>query len=337
MFNYGILLDNEVLYASHPDYEQMLQIVNFSNSFAANIRDGRLFRIEHLVDADAYSTMIDSRDLQDDRVLMYVTTGTIDHLLIHDQKEILDKFVKEVEAQVNIKKVPKMNMEKIADFTLKVNRIAEKMNQELEVESNSNESPNMMDVKDNVVTKIHYLGISTKTGIPLMNMIYGESLIAHFKMPAKEDSSPSEMLRSLMSAQFSAIVKSSILKANTLITEITINHTDIETLQLNQLVIMFFPIGKNNQYTLEICYEGSHEHVNGFIRACFTMFSEHLQQEFKGNLQEMQPLRELMVSIPENFDLFGEPADLKNEEINEKLALDFKPAEVDNDNDDEWA
>ena len=47
MFNFGIILEDEVLYASHPEFETMLQIVNFSNSFAENIKDGRLSRIEH--------------------------------------------------------------------------------------------------------------------------------------------------------------------------------------------------------------------------------------------------------------------------------------------------
>ena len=336
MFNFGIVLDDEILYASRPEYEGMLQIVNFANSFAANIKDGRLFRIEHLVDADVYSTMIDSRTLQDDKLLMYVVTGTIDRLLVNNQKQVLDQFVREVESQVNVKKFPKMNMEKLADFTIKINRISEKINHELKQEDNF-QSPDLGDSQENVKTKIHYIGISTKTGIPLMNMIYGDTLITRFKMPAKTDSSPEEMLRTLMSAQFSAIVKSSILKANTLITEITINHTNLETMEINQLVIMFFPIGKNNQYTLEICYEGSHEDVNSFIRNCFTLFSEHLQYEFKGNLQEMQPLHDLMLSLPEKFDIFGKPVEEKGEKVAEELSLDFEVKGDEDDEDDEWA
>lgn len=337
MFNFGIVLDDEILYASRPEYEGMLQIVNFANSFAANIKDGRLFRIEHLVDADVYSTMIDSRILQDDMLLKYVVTGTIDRLLVHNQKQVLDQFVQEVESQVNVKKFPKISMGKLADFTLKINRISEKINQELKQEDGI-QSPDLGDSQENIKTKIHYIGISTKTGIPLTNMIYGDTLINYFKMPAKEGSSPEYMLRSLMSAQFSAIVKSSILKANTLITEITINHTDLETLEISQLMIMFFPIGKNNQYTLEICYEGNHEDVNGFIRGCFTLFSEHLQHEFKGNLQEMQPLHNLMISLPEKFDIFGRALDNAAEEIAEELALDFEVKNDDDDNDDdEWA
>ena len=65
------------------------------------------------------------------------------------------------------------------------------------------------------------------------------------------------------------------------------------------------------------------------------MFSEHLQHEFKGNLQEMQPLRSLMITLPEKFELFGVPID--TEEINEELALDFEPDEDEEENDDEWA
>ncbi|MHA1372250.1 MAG: hypothetical protein ACTSRA_21325, partial [Promethearchaeota archaeon] len=72
-----------------------------------------------------------------------------------------------------------------------------------------------------------------------------------------------------------------------------------------ELVIAFFPIGYNNQYMLEICYDGVREDIEDFVKVCNEVLNPYLQTSFKGNLSVFQPVVKILESFREKYGFFG--------------------------------
>ncbi|MFX0100613.1 MAG: hypothetical protein ACFFCS_13645 [Candidatus Hodarchaeota archaeon] len=329
LINYGMLLikkkSAEVLYASNQDFEVLLQIVEFANSFALNIQDGQLSRIEHVSGNVRFSTLVYSRTLPSSNQLMCVISGSMERLPLTFQKQVLDNYVKEINTNFNINKIEKIFDEKFEEFSIKMHRITSKIDSGLDLIHAIEETQEDFLIKESRAerTRIFYLGVST-SGIPVMNRLYGDELLSHFYLPVKEGSTLSEVLQTLLSAQFSAIVNSSLIKANTIIQEINVNYTDMDTLDLKSMRIAFFPIGYKGQYTLEVFFQGNKENIQGFYKACGTMFNKYLQNPFKGNITEFAILDDLLKVLPQNFDLFGMPIDLDFLYNKEKTGLELE-------------
>lgn len=318
LINYGLILDQEVIYSSSQEFEQMLEIVNFTNSFAMNIHGGRLYKIKHEFNGEMYTTLADNRTVDSGGLLIYVISGSDQKLPQNFQKQILDNFCKEIDASVNIKKIKKLFEQKFDEFTIKVNRAVDKIDQGVDLIHDMEAHDQSFLVKDipDQETRIHYIGVST-AGIPVRNRIYGSKLTQIFKLPAKEGTSSDEVLRSLISAQFSAIINSSYVKIGTRITEITINYTEFENLETHQLMVAFFPIGFKDQYTLEILYQGNRKDIEGFRSACNTMFEKFLQIKFKGNLKDFEFIADALSKLPERFGLFEHVHEERAKELEE--------------------
>ncbi len=328
LINYGVLLDQDVLFSSNEDFEKLLQVVLFSNSFATNIKDGRLHSIRHDHDGKSFTTMIHNRVIpgnDDENMLMYVISGNDEILPPEFQQQILDNFYKEIEAEIQVKRIRKIYDEKFSDFILKMNRIADKIDQGLSLINEMEEEENsfLMMEREEVVTRIHYIGLSTM-GVPVRNRIYDKDLTSLFKLPAKENTTPEDVLRSLMSAQFSAILNSALIRAGTKINDITILYSTLDSLEERKLMVAFYPIGYQDQYTLEICYEGDRASIDGFRQACNHMFTKYLMVPFRGNLKDFELVADVLTSLPANFDLFEkEEVPEQTDAIYEAAALDL--------------
>jgi len=309
LVNYGIIFDQDIIFSSSPAFESMLQVVNYANSFAMNIQDGRLCKIKHELDGKMHTTLIQTR-IVNDQSLMYVISGSDDQLLPNFQQQIINNYTKEIENTISIKRIEKLYEDKLDEFTIKMHRIADKIDQGISLIHDMEESDDAFLVKEKeyALTRIHYIGLSTG-GVPVRNMLYGKELVSLFKVPSHENVPPEEIVRSLISAQFSAIINSSLIKANTRISEITILFTHIESMEPTQLKIAFFPLGYQSQYTLEICYQGKRDDIEGFKIGCMPMFERYVHIPFKGNLHEFELVSDLLNKLPRNFDLFDQMAE----------------------------
>ncbi|MEX2683178.1 MAG: hypothetical protein Q6373_016455 [Candidatus Sigynarchaeota archaeon] len=304
LVNYGVILDQEILFKSNEQFDPLLQVVNYTNSFAMNIHDGRLYKIRHEIDNKPFTTLVQAR-VVNEKMLMYVVSGSDEKLPPRFQQQIIDNFTNEIEDALPVKRIEKLYNEKLEEFTRKLNRAADKVDQGISLIHDMQESDEdfLVAEADYSLTRIHYIGIST-AGVPVRNRLYGKELVSMFKIPKNENLPPDEIVRSLISAQFSAILNSSLIQAGTRITEITINYTNIESMEPTQLKIAFFPIGFQKQYTLEVCFQGKREEIDGFIIACQPMLEKHLQVQFRGNLKDFEQLAGVLADLPEKFDLF---------------------------------
>ncbi len=309
LVNYGMILDQEIIFMSNEQFEPLLQVVNYANSFAMNIHDGRLYKIKHDLDGKPHTTLVQAR-LVNDKTLMYVISGSDEKLIPRFQLQILENFTKEIEEVIPIKRVEKLYQEKLDEYTRKMHRAADKVDQGISLIHDMQDSDDdflVTDV-DYSLSRIHYIGIST-AGVPVRNRLYGKELVAMFKIPKNENLPPDEIVRSLISAQFSAIINSSLIQANTRITEITINYTHIVSMEPTQLKIAFFPTGFQKQFTLEVCYQGKREDIDGFMNACEPMLDKYLHVPFRGNLKDFELLADVLAMFPEKFDLFEHLSD----------------------------
>ncbi|MHA1698627.1 MAG: hypothetical protein ACTSWN_07310 [Promethearchaeota archaeon] len=307
LIRYGIILNQNIIYSSNPDFDPMLEIVNFVNSFAMNVQDGRLYKIKHEYKNESHVTLVQARTLKDNKQLMYVLFGPEQMLPEGFHNEILDNYVNEIEKAININRIEKIYQGDFSNFIIKMNRIADKIDEGLRLihEIEKEKDDFLVKEQDYENAVIYYIGISTM-GLPIVSKLYGDVLLDRFNLPVKDGMDPADVLQSLMSAQFSAIVNSSRLKANTVINEITINFTLFETMEIHQLKIAFYQIGLNNKFTLEICYEGNRSIIEKFQEATRTLFEKHLQRPFRGNLDDFQPLVGVLDSLPNKFALFPE-------------------------------
>lgn len=315
LVNYGIMLDQDIIFSSSPAFEPMLQVVNYANSFAMNIQDGRLFRIKHELAGKTHTTLIQTRIVNDQNI-MYVISGADEKLMPNFQQQIIDNFTKEIENTFPVKRILKLYEDKLDEFTRKLHRVTDKIDQGISLINDMEESDDAFLVKEKeyALTRIHYIGLSTG-GVPVRNRMYGKELVSLFKVPSNEKAPPEEIVRSLISAQFSAIINSSLIEAGTRITEITILYMHIDSMEPTQLKIAFFPMGYQLQYTLEICYQGKRNDIEGFKSACTPMFERFVQVPFKGNLRDFELVSDLLSTFPKNFDLFEQiPVDFKEEE-----------------------
>ncbi|MBN2154126.1 MAG: hypothetical protein JW839_21905 [Candidatus Lokiarchaeota archaeon] len=309
LVNYGIILNQEIIFMSNEQFEPLLQVVNYTNSFAMNIHDGRLYKIKHELDGKPYTTLVQAR-VVNEKTLMYVISGSDEKLPPRFQQQILDNFTKEIEDAVPIKRVEKFYQDKLDDFTRRLHRAADKVDQGISLIHDMQDSDDdfLVTEADYSLTRIHYIGIST-AGVPVRNRLYGKELVTMFKIPQNEHLPPDEIVRSLISAQFSAIINSSLIQAGTRITEITINYTNIESMEPTQLKIAFFPIGFQKQFTLEVCFQGKREEVDGFMIACQPMLDKYLHVQFRGNLKDFELVADVLAILPDKFDLFGQMPD----------------------------
>jgi hypothetical protein len=309
LVNYGMILDQEIIFMSNEQFEPLLQVVNYANSFAMNIHDGRLYKIKHELGGKPHTTLIQAR-LVNEKTLMYVISGSDEKLVPRFQLQILDNFTKEIEEIIPIKRVEKLYQEKLDDYTRKMHRVADKVDQGISLIHDMQDSDDdflVTDV-DYSLSRIHYIGIST-AGVPVRNRLYGKELVSMFKIPQNENLPPDEIVRSLISAQFSAIINSSLIQAGTRITEMTINYTNIESMEPTQLKIAFFPTGFQKQFTLEVCFQGKREDIDGFMIACEPMLDKYLHVPFRGNLKDFELLADVLMLFPEKFDLFQRLSD----------------------------
>ncbi len=304
LVNYGMILDQEIIFKSNEQFEPLLQVVNYANSFAMNIHDGRLYKIKHDLGGKPHTILVQSR-LVNDKTLMYVISGSDEKLVPRFQLQILENFTKEIEEAIPIKRVVKLYQDKLDDFTRKMHRAADKVDQGISLIHDMQDSDDdfLVTEVDYSLTRIHYIGIST-AGVPVRNRLYGKELVSMFKIPKNENLPPDEIVRSLISAQFSAIINSSLVQAGTRITEITINYTNIESMEPTQLKIAFFPIGFQEQYTLEVCFQGKREEIDGFMGACTPLLDKYLHVPFRGNLKDFELVADVLTMFPEKFDLF---------------------------------
>jgi hypothetical protein len=304
LVNYGMILDQEIIFKSNEQFEPLLQVVNYANSFAMNIHDGRLYKIKHDLGGKPHTTLIQSR-LANEKTLMYVISGSDEKLLPRFQLQILENFTKEIEEVIPIKRVEKLYQEKLDDYTRKMHRVADKIEQGISLIHDMQDSDDdfLVTETDYSLSRIHYIGIST-AGVPVRNRLYGKELVSMFKIPQNENLPPDEIVRSLISAQFSAIINSSLIQADTRITEMTINYTNIESMEPTQLKIAFFPTGFKKQFTLEVCFQGKREDIDGFMIACEPMLDKYLHVPFRGNLKDFELLADVLTLFPEKFDLF---------------------------------
>ncbi|NMC07512.1 MAG: hypothetical protein GYA24_20025 [Candidatus Lokiarchaeota archaeon] len=304
LVNYGVILDQEIIFKSNEQFEPLLQVVNYANSFAMNIHDGRLYKIKHELGGKPHTTLVQVR-LINDKTLMYVISGSDEKLPPRFQQQILDNYTKEIEESIPIKKTEKLLHDRFDEYTRKMHKVADKVDQGISLihEMQASDDDFLVAEVDYSLTRIHYIGIST-AGVPVRNRLYGKELVSMFKIPRNENLPPDEIVRSLISAQFSAILNSSLVQANTRITEITINYTNIESMEPTQLKIAFFPSGYLQQYTLEICFQGKREDIDGFMIASGPMLDKYLHVPFRGNLKDFELVADVLAMFPEKFDLF---------------------------------
>ncbi|MHA1793224.1 MAG: hypothetical protein ACTSVI_11305 [Promethearchaeota archaeon] len=333
IINYGLLLNDKIIYASRSSYEAILQMVNYCNSFASNIKNGRLFKIVHEVGGETWVTLVHNRLLSDGKNLMYVLSGNIKILSDQFSQQILENYYKELESNINVRRIEKLIKNDDVKLEILMHKITDKVEMGISLILDIEESANnfLVDDRKEEDTIIYYVGISSM-GLPVSNRLYNLNLISQFNLQEKKDLSNKEVLQTLLSAHFSAIVNSSLMNANTLVKEIEIKFTTLDKMKEDELKIVFFPIGYNGQYTLEIMYQGDGMPIEGFKKACETMFGAFLQVPFKGNLREYSALNEMLAGLPDTFDLFG--YDLKRQieiikyeqeqkQINANLLLDF--------------
>ncbi|MHA1680747.1 MAG: hypothetical protein ACTSUE_07050 [Promethearchaeota archaeon] len=306
ILNYGLIIDQEVIYASNDEFESILQIVNFSNSFVNNLNGGRLTKINHIYEDKAYSTLVRTKVIANNKNLLLILSGSYDVFPATFQQEIFSNFINEVESTFNTKRIEKTYRNDNTNFEIKMHGVVSKIDTGLALINEMEKSNDGFLVKpvSDLNTIIHYVGIST-VGIPVRNRLYDDQLVSSFKIPTKEGMARDDTLRTLISAQFSAIVNSSLIKARTRIAEVQLEFVDPRTNELRKLIAAFFPIGYKNQYVLEICYEGMREVIEGFRKACNTMFTKFLQIKFKGNLKDFEFVADILEKLPEKFDLFG--------------------------------
>jgi hypothetical protein len=304
LVNYGVIMDQDIIFMSNQQFEPLLHVVTYASSFAANIHDGRLYKIKHELGGKKHTTLVQVR-IVNEKNLMYVISGSDEKLLPQFQPQLLDNLTKEIEEAIPAKRAEKLYSDKLDDYTRKMHRVADKIDQGISLIHDMQEFGDDFLVKevDYTLSKIHYIGIST-AGVPVRNRLYGKELVSLFKIPKKENVPADEIVRSLISAQFSAIINSSLIQAGTRITEITIMYTNIESMEPTQLKIVFFPIGFQGQYTLEICYQGKSEDINGFQVVCAPMLDRFLHVPFRGNLKEFELVADVLTQFPNNFDLF---------------------------------
>nr|MDO8086935.1 hypothetical protein [Candidatus Sigynarchaeum springense] len=309
LVNYGVILDQEIIFMSNEKFEPLLQVVNYTNSFAMNINDGRLYKIRHEINDKPFTTLVQAR-VANEKTLMYVVSGSDEKLPPHFQQQIIENFTKEIEETLPIKRIEKLYQEKLDEFTRKLHRAADKVDQGISLIHDMQESDDdfLVTEADYSLTRIHYIGVST-AGVPVRNRLYGKELVSMFKIPRNENLPPDEIVRSLISAQFSAIINSSLVQAGTRITEVTINYTNIESMEPTQLKIAFFPMGFLKQYTLEVCFQGKREEIEGFMIACQPMLDKYLHVQFRGNLKDFEQLADVLATFPEKFDLFEQIPD----------------------------
>ncbi len=309
LVNYGIILDQEILFMSNEQFAPLLQVVNYTNSFAMNIHDGRLYKIKHELDGKPYTILVQAR-IVNEKTLMYVVSGSDAKLPPHFQQQIIDNFTKEIEEAFPIRRIERLYQDKLDEFTRKLHRAADKVDQGISLIHDMQDSDDdfLVSEVDYALTRIHYIGIST-AGVPVRNRLYGKELVSMFKIPQNENLPPDEIVRSLISAQFSAIINSSLIQAGTRITEITINYTNIESMEPTQLKIAFFPIGFQKQFTLEVCFQGKREEIDGFMIACQPMLDKYLHVQFRGNLKDFELVADVLAMFPEKFDLFEQLPD----------------------------
>lgn len=323
ILKYGMIIDQEVIYASDEIFENLIQIVNFAASFAMNMTKGRIEKIHHEFNDEPWTTVVRTSVLPDKRHLHFVIAGSYENFPPEFQNQILDNFTLEVDNAFNLKKMERIHATNIAEFEVRMHKIVSKVDVGLSLihEMDAEADTFLVRESKDVDTIIHYIGIST-SGIPVRNQLYNNQLVSTFKLPSKDNASKQDVLRTLMSAQFSAIVNSSLLKAFTRIAELTFSYMEPGTSRKNILIAAFFPIGYKNQYTLEICYEGQRAIVEGFRKACDTLFSKFLKVPFKGNIKEFEFVGDLLKSFPEKFDLFGKSLEESMEIAREKEEFD---------------
>jgi hypothetical protein len=309
LVNYGVILNQEIIFMSNEQFEPLLQVVNYANSFAMNIHDGRLNKIKHDLGGKPHTTLVQSR-LVNDKTLMYVISGSDEKLLPRFQRQILENYTKEIEEAIPIKRAEKLYQDKLDEYTRKMHRTADKVDQGISLihDMQASDDDFLVTEIDYSLSRIHYIGIST-AGVPVRNRLYGKELVSMFKIPKNENLPPDEIVRSLISAQFSAIINSSLVQANTRITEMTINYTNIESMEPTQLKIAFFPTGFQQQYTLEICFQGKREDIDGFMIASGPMLDKYLHVPFRGNLKDFELVADVLAMFPEKFDLFEHMSD----------------------------
>lgn len=329
LVHYGCILDQEVIFASSEQFEQLLQIVVFANSFAQNIHGGHLSSIAHEYNGEPFTTLVQAR-VAGGKQLMHVISGSDAKLPVHFQRQILENFTRAVEDAIPVKRIGKMYEDKLDEFTLKMIKVTDRIDQGIGLIHDIEETGDgfLVRDKDATATSVHYIGIST-SGIPVRNRIYGKQLARMFKLPPRNDVEPEEILRSLISAQFSAIVNSSMIKASTTISEITITYTDVSTLEGKLLRVAFFPMGFNAQYTLEICYEGSRADIEGFKTACFTLLARYFNVPFKGSLKDFELVSDVLAKLPGTFGLFDHVREDHGDDERDAAAGDER--EVDDD------
>ncbi|MFX0099125.1 MAG: hypothetical protein ACFFCS_06045 [Candidatus Hodarchaeota archaeon] len=304
--NYGLLLDQEVIFANSPEFEFRLQIIIFANSFAANMVDGSLSRIDHENDGMKMVTLIHDKVLSSGQHLFYVISGFAQSLQPFLRNQLLEKYVQGVDSNFDIEHLKEIKEGNPPGFATKMNKIMVEIDQDLLFILKMQTTKPDTQFDDGVleIASIYYIGISTQ-GLPVVNHLYGSKLTSRFKLPAKEDTSPEEVLRSLISAQFSAIQQSCAINARTVIKDLSIKYNSPITNEAGELSITFFPVGYKDQFTFEVCYDGTRKEIEDFVKSASPLLNQFIDKPFRGNLADFQPVAGVLASYPDRFGFFG--------------------------------
>ncbi|MFX0099124.1 MAG: hypothetical protein ACFFCS_06040 [Candidatus Hodarchaeota archaeon] len=296
LIQYGLLVDQKVMFASEKEYEPMLKIVTYANSFAMNMIDGSLSRIDHENDdGQSLVTLVRDTPLKSTgEHLFHVITGNEELLLPSFRDDILQKFIFGTMEGINISGVSKLYSDDPVKFLLLINGIVDEVESELSdlLDKEIANYTIVQGVKEAKDTSVHYIGISTIGGIPVVNHLYGTEFVSRFKLPAKE-TSPGEVLRDLLSAQLSAIIQSS-KNLGAVLKDISIKYFQSRTRKYKELSITFFPLSE--QFVLEVCYDGPRGEIEEFVEQSKPLLNQIINKPFKGNLEELALLESIFKS-----------------------------------------
>ncbi len=311
----GILerFDNVIYYSSN-EIARYMTLVKYAVSFAKNIRDGRLYEINH-------TPFIQNAAIADDpeEHYMFVAARTItgkEEIILHfcldyaaselHEKELgqnlldffIDKFFEKV-------KIRGKFIEKLEENKESFTQVCDEVFNETMVGYDLFTHEDAGFLLDNLDSDEHKLKLLFATisvqGLPIVAKFYSE-MLDHFRFHSSEGEDAHAILENLISAQLSTLSYQSLIQG-TNCNHILMRFSDFTTFEEREITINFFPINedKNQEgfYFITMA-EGDPELAGIFLRSVSPLIAQTglLEEKFTGNVSKYQSLRSLMESFP---------------------------------------